>query len=416
MIGLQTSRHERGQVMCQVNDLAHDLTPAEQLLESREQFGMNFGLERMGKLTTLLDSPQLRYGTIHVVGSNGKTSTAMMVAAVLRAHGLKVGTYTSPHLKSFTERVTIDLEPISEDSFLAVLEKVERKAQLLDAERSGDDQVTQYELLTAAAFLVFREEGVDVAVVEAGLGGRLDATNVLDSRVQVLTSVTLEHTQWLGNTLREIAVEKLAVVPDGGTLVSGELPSEAMVVAERVVERGARHVWAQPGDVFELAAIGSFQRHNFSLARTAAEVYLGKLDESAVLTAASLLIVPGRFEIVDDKPLTIFDGAHNPDGVETLVRELKSFVQRPRVCVLSILSDKDATEMVRVLHDHFDELILTESSSDRALHTEQLAVVDKSDAVQMANPQEALTHARSIAGQKGLVVATGSLTLIGDLS
>src|ERR671929_920079 len=202
-----------------------------------ELFGMRFGLDRMHKLMTVLGLPQRRFASIHVVGTNGKSSTVRFAAAILERHGLRTGSYTSPHLASFRERIEVGEEPVSEADFAAAVERAAQAAELVN--RTEDDPVTQFEALTAAAYHELARRGVEVAVIEAGLGGRFDATNVIPSKVQVLTNVGLEHTRWLGPTITDIAREKLAVVRDHATLVVGELDEEAEAVARRTI--GKRH-------------------------------------------------------------------------------------------------------------------------------------------------------------------------------
>ena len=194
------------------------MTPedAERYILSRELFGMRFGLDRMRRLMTALGNPQLRFKSIHVVGTNGKSSTVRMTAAILAKHGLRTGAYLSPHLVSFAERIRVDDADIEPGEFAAAIQRAARAAELVDRSLVGDDRVTQFELLTAAAYSELARQGVEVAVIEAGLGGRYDATNVIPSRVQVLTSVGLEHTRWLGPTITAIATEKLDVVQPGG--------------------------------------------------------------------------------------------------------------------------------------------------------------------------------------------------------
>jgi dihydrofolate synthase / folylpolyglutamate synthase len=229
------------------------MTPeeAERYILARELFGMRFGLDRMRRLMTAMGNPQLRFGSIHVVGTNGKSSTVRMSAAILRRHGLKVGAYLSPHLVSFAERIRIDDEDLEPAEFAGAIQRAAHAAELVDRSLVGDDRVTQFELLTAAAYSELARQGVDVGVIEAGLGGRYDATNVIPPRVQVLTSVGLEHTRWLGPTVTAIASEKLDVVQPGATLVLGYgLHPDAEAVAERLAaERGAEivHAGADPG-------------------------------------------------------------------------------------------------------------------------------------------------------------------------
>src|SRR3954469_11120453 len=235
------------------------LEEAERLLLSLELFGMRFGLDRMRRLLTVLGSPQDAFASIHVVGTNGKSSTVRMAAAILEAHGLRTGAYLSPHLSSFAERIRIgdaDLEP---DAFGAAVERVAAAAAKVDRTLSGGERVTQFELLTAAAFSELAERGVEVAVVEAGLGGRHDATNVLAAPVCVLTNVGLEHTRWLGPTITDIAREKLAVVAPGATLVVGPLDPEAEA---EVATLAARVIHADPATGTPFTG---FQRTNFAL-------------------------------------------------------------------------------------------------------------------------------------------------------
>ena len=225
------------------------LTPsqAEEYLLSLELFGMRFGLDRMHRLMTVLGLPQRRFASIHVVGSNGKSSTVRFCAAILERHGLRTGSYTSPHLRSFRERIEVGEEPIGEAEFAAAVTRAAEAAELVNRTADPDDPVTQFEALTAAAYHALAGRGVEVAVVEAGLGGRFDATNVIPSKVQVLTSVSLEHTRWLGPTLTDIAREKLAVVHDHSTLVVGPLPHGVFAIAQQVAaEHHAKLVAGSP--------------------------------------------------------------------------------------------------------------------------------------------------------------------------
>src|SRR5215207_8684916 len=246
---------------------------AEEYLLSLELFGMRFGLDRMHRLMTVLGLPQRRFASVHVVGTNGKSSTVRFCAAILERHGLRTGSYTSPHLRSFRERIEVGEQPVSEADFAAAVTRAAAAAEMVNR-TAEDDRVTQFEALTAAAYHELSRRGVEVAVIEAGLGGRFDATNVIPSKVQILTSVGLEHTRWLGPTLSDIAREKLDVVHDYGTLVVGSLDREARAVAEQVAEeRHARLLDAHPVGL-QLGAAGRFQRTNFGLAATAAEAFL----------------------------------------------------------------------------------------------------------------------------------------------
>src|SRR5262249_34025366 len=319
----------------------------------------------MRRLMTALGQPELSFESIHVVGTNGKSSTARMIAAILAHHGLRTGAYLSPHLASFGERIRIDDRDLSPADFAAAVARAARAAELVDRAGGGEDRVTQFEALTAAAYSELARQGVEVAVIEAGLGGRYDATNVIPSRVQVLTSVGLEHTRWLGPTITDIAREKLDVVQPGGTLVLGDrLHPDALAVAREVAaERGATLVQAGSDPGVPGGAPGACQRRNFALARAAAEAYLGELDEDAVAAAAAEIRVPGRLQIVGEKPLTLLDGAHNPEGMAALAESLPEIVagRDNVVAVVSILDDKDAAGMLASLMRHCHALVFTSS-------------------------------------------------------
>jgi dihydrofolate synthase / folylpolyglutamate synthase len=396
---------------------------AEHYLLSLELFGMRFGLDRMRRLMTALGHPERQFRSIHVVGTNGKSSTVRMIAAILAHHGLSTGSYLSPHLGSFGERIRIDDEDLEPAAFAAAVQRAARAAELVDRSLEGEDRVTQFEALTAAAYSELARRGVEVAVIEAGLGGRYDATNVIPSKVQVLTSVGLEHTRWLGPTIADIAGEKLDVVQEGGILVLGAgLARDADALAQAVAaERGARIVRAGTDPGVPVAALGTFQRRNFALARAAAEAYLGELDPAAVAASAAEVRIPGRLQIIDSDPLTLLDGAHNPDGIAALAESLPEIVNGHDrlVAVLSILDDKDAAGMLAALLPACDAIVLTSSQNPRALPPPTLKSLarqlDGPPAEIVSKPQLALRRARELAGPGGVVIATGSIYLVADL-
>jgi dihydrofolate synthase/folylpolyglutamate synthase len=396
---------------------------AERYLLSLELFGMRFGLDRMRRLMTALSNPQRQFDSIHVVGSNGKSSTVRMIAAILSRHGLRSGAYLSPHLVSFTERIRIDDSDLEPAAFAAAVTRAAHAAELVDRSLEGEDRVTQFEALTAAAYSELAARGVDVAVIEAGLGGRFDATNVVPSKVQVLTSVGLEHTRWLGPTIADIAREKLAVVQDEGTLVLAPgLHAEAEAeVRAAAAGRDVRIVNAGVDPGVPVGALGSFQRRNFALARAAAEAYLGALDDAAVAAAAAEIRVPGRLQIVAGDPLTLLDGAHNPEGMAALAESLPEIVAgRGRVvAVVSVLDDKDAAGMLAELLPLCDAVVFTSSHNPRALPPPTLASLASQlngpPAELVRDPLAALARARELAGADGIVLATGSIYLVADL-
>jgi dihydrofolate synthase/folylpolyglutamate synthase len=404
------------------------LEDAEAHLLSLELFGMRFGLERMRRLLTALGSPQESFSAIHVVGTNGKSSTVRMCAALLEAHGVRTGAFLSPHLTSFAERIRIGDADLDGDAFGAAVQRAAGAAAKVDRTLEEGDRVTQFELVTAAAFAEFARRGVEVAVVEAGLGGRHDATNVLGARTVVLTNVGLEHTRWLGPTVADIAREKLAVVRPGGegvTLVTGPLEP---AIAEQARATGARVVVPEPVDAARL--LPGYQRINFLAATAAADAHLtqsasrsgtgGRLDPARVAEVAARISVPGRLQRVGERPLTVYDGAHNPSGMEALASALPDAVgDRRLVAVVSILDDKDAAGMLRPLLPSAAAAVFTTSRNPRALPPATLASL----AAQLGgppseivpDPRAALARARALAGPDGAVLATGSIYLVADL-
>jgi dihydrofolate synthase/folylpolyglutamate synthase len=336
----------------------------------------------MHELLADLGEPQRRYPAIHVVGTNGKTSTTLLTAELLRAAGLHVGAYISPHVRGWPERIQID--GVHADLEVA-LERVARNAE----------GATQFEILTAAAFAEFAAREVDVAVVEAGLGGRHDATNVLQAPVVVLTNIALDHTEVLGETREAIAAEKLAVVTPGAVVILGEPEWEELARAN-----GAARV--------ELPSAS-----NLALAIAAAEAQVGRTVDPH---AADALGIPGRLEHRGQAPLEIWDGAHNLAGVGYLLPRLPD---RRFTIVASILADKEADAMLRALTVVGDTLVATRSGNARALPADELARLAEphfSSVEAVPDPHEALERARRLAGSDGAVLVTGSLYLLSDLS
>jgi dihydrofolate synthase / folylpolyglutamate synthase len=337
-------------------------------LDSLEPIGWRLGLERMHRLTTALGMPQHRFASIHVVGTNGKSSVARMTAALLEAHGVGSGACLSPHAAHWAERTLIHGEEVGAEAWAAAVEQVARAAEGVNRSLAEGDAVTQFEAATAATFVALASARVEAAAIEAGLGGRLDATNTIPSRVTVLTSIGLDHTDWLGETELEIAGEKLAVLRDQTTLVLGRVSPEVEALAERTAaERGARLLRApeDPGPELQLLAPGGFQRRNFALARTAAEAFVGELDRELVARVAATVAVPGRLERIAAQPPTFLDAAHNPDGAAALAEALPGVSGGRRVVgCLAILADKDAAAMVRALAPALERAICTELPAD----------------------------------------------------
>jgi dihydrofolate synthase/folylpolyglutamate synthase len=340
-----------------------------------------FGLDRIRELLAELGNPQRQYPAVHIVGTNGKSTAARRIEALLAAEGVRVGTYLSPHVRGWSERIRIDGREADFEQAVGAVRTA--------AERVG---ATQFETLTAAALETFARQGVDAAVVEAGLGGRFDATNVLDARVVVLTNVGLEHTDVLGDTRAAIAREKLAVVAPGATVVLGEAEWDALAR-----ERGPAVVRVVEADDLPWAA---------------AEAFLGRAPRG-VAPPASL---PGRLEVRCESPFELWDGAHNPDGARWLAERAP---RRRYVLVLSILADKDVGEMLAAFALLGERAVVTASSNARALPAAELAAAAKGhfEAVEaVPDPGEALATARGLAAPGGAVLVTGSLYLLADLA
>ncbi len=333
-------------------------------LDALEPVGWRLGLDRMWKLTTALGFPQRRFASVHVVGTNGKSSVTRMIAALLEAHGVSSGACLSPHSSRWTERTLIRGEEIAPEAWAEAVEQVAAAAEGVNRTLEEGEAVTEFEAATAATFVALARARVQAAAIEAGLGGRLDATNTIPSRVTVLTSVGLDHTEWLGETELEIAAEKLAVLKDQSTLVLGRVSAEVRELAERTAaEHGATLVVApeDPGPGVELAATGPFQRRNFALAVAAAEAFLGEVDPERVAAVAAGILVPGRLELIAAGPPTYVDAAHNPDGAAALAEALPGIAAgRPVVACLAVLADKDAPAMVAALAPALRAVVCTE--------------------------------------------------------
>jgi dihydrofolate synthase / folylpolyglutamate synthase len=380
----------------------------------------------MHRLSTALGLPQHRFASIHVVGTNGKSSVTRMIAALLEAHGVGTGACVSPHASRWSERVLIGGEEIGAAEFAAAVQRAEQAAAVVNRGLAEGEEVTQFEVATAVAFVAFAAARVKAAVVEAGLGGRLDATNTIPSRVTVLTSIGLDHTAWLGETELEIAAEKLAVLRDHTTLVLGRVGADVAELARRTAsERGAELIVApeDPGKRIELRAAGRFQRRNFALARAAAEAFLGALDRDRVAQVASTLTVPGRLEQVAADPPVLLDAAHNPDGAAALAEGLAEIAAgRPVVACLAVLGDKDAEGMVRALAPVLDRAVCTELDPaalearglpGAASHSAaELAVACKAaglQAEQVLDFADAVRRGRRLAAESdGMLVVSGS--------
>jgi dihydrofolate synthase / folylpolyglutamate synthase len=417
-----------------------NLADALAYVESLDILGVRFGLARMQHMLAELGEPHRAQPAIHVVGTNGKSSTTWLLAALLEREGLRSAAYLSPHVAGWTERLMIDGRTVADAAFADAITRVRATVERLGYR--DDDAVTQFEVLTAAAFVAVASAGVDVFVVEAGLGGRYDATNVLGGgAVTVLTNVSREHTELLGETVREIAGEKLAVAPDGsdrmvvGYLDAAAADAVAAIMAKRRLAgwRVGREIHAEAGpaglvvEVGEaryaglvVGAGGRFQQENLTVAIAAAQRFLGRgLAPDGVREVAARVRVPGRLEVFEGTPRIVIDGAHNPAGMHALARSVGDVFRGIRpVAVVSVLGDKDVAGMFKPLIPLCAGLVVTRSSHPRAADPERLALVARGQGAVcelVADPRTALARAVTLTGPAGGVLVCGSLYLLRDL-
>jgi dihydrofolate synthase/folylpolyglutamate synthase len=398
-------------------------------------------LDRMRDLMRLLGDPQEAFPSIHLTGTNGKGSTAAMATALLGAQGLTVGTYTSPNLSRVNERLSRNGEPIDDESFLEVLQTLARVEPMME------DAPTRFELLTAAALLWFADEAVDVAVVEVGLGGRWDCTNVVDGDVAVITNVSFDHTEVLGPTLEDIATDKAGIFKEGSRVIIGETdPTLVALLRDRAVQAGAAEVWVRgeefgctanrvavggrlvdvrtPGGAYGEVLVplhGAHQGDNAACALAAVEAFFGApLHEDVVEDAFAHVRVPGRLEVIGRHPLVVVDGAHNVAGMITLARSLieEFAAEGEAVAVVGLLSGRDPSAMLdALLTAGIRTVVACAPDSPRAMPAAVVAEAAAGLGMEVTvatSPAEALTVAVAQAGPDGRVVVCGSLYVVAD--
>jgi dihydrofolate synthase/folylpolyglutamate synthase len=389
----------------------------------------------------LLADPQRDYPSIHITGTNGKGTTTTLTSALLSATGLRVGAFTSPDLHAVNERIAVNSEPVDDEEFITLLQR------LADVESVSGIALTRFELLTAAAFLHFSDEGVDVAVIEVGMGGTWDSTNIIDSTVAVLTNVDLDHVAVLGTTIAEIANDKVGIFRADAIAVVATTNAVVVEIAQRRADELGADLWLL-GDAFALEqnelALGGraitlrtpfahydevlvtlhgiHQGVNAATAVTAAEAFLGRaLGESIVTETLAQARMPGRMELISRKPMIVIDGAHNPAGVRALVATLDGafHVEGERRCVLGMLSGRDVDDMVEPLVSlGFTEFHTCAPNSPRAVNASEVAnVVRRHGGVAYEHPNalSALAHARERSTDEDLIVVAGSLYLVAEV-
>lgn len=387
-----------------------------QILERAPEHQVQPSLERVEMVLDLLGNPECTYRTVHITGTNGKTSTARMTERLLSATGMRTGRFTSPHLASIRERIALDGEPISPEGFIAAWEDVAPYIEMVDerSQAAGGPRLSFFEVLTVMALAVFADHPVDVAIIEVGLGGRWDATNVIPADIEVITPVGRDHERWLGSTLEEIAAEKAGIIKDGGTLITAvqeprvRAEIDAALEARRVVERRELDPQEDPGQagggVLEVierqiavggqlvtlrtaAAVyedvfvplhGEYQARNALLALAAAEaVFGGKALPARVVEAGFASVTsPGRLEVLRSSPTVLVDAAHNPHGVEALTAALEEvFGFQHLVAVVGAMADKDVEGILAGLEPVTDAVVCVPIDTPRAMDVEELAEV-----------------------------------------
>jgi dihydrofolate synthase/folylpolyglutamate synthase len=405
-------------------------------------------LGRIQALCDLLDDPQRSAPVIHIAGTNGKGSTAIMCDALLRAAGLRTGRFSSPHLIDITERVCIDGEPISEDEFDDNYERLRPYVQLVDAQAIDGVPMTFFEVITGLAFLIFADSPVDVMILEVGMGGAWDATNVADAAVAIITPIDLDHTHLLGNTIAEIATEKAGIIKlDSVVVVAEQQPEADEIIAARAALEGAElrragidfdvveRAVAVGGQVLRLASgrtqipdaflplHGVHMAHNAALAVAAVEALVGQsLDPDLVRDGLEAAYAPARLELVNTTPPVVVDTAHNPHGVRaTLEGAAEAYGMDPLIVVLAMMRDKNVREVLELLDEVAHTLVVTQvSDNPRALPADELAALAGSilgaDRVEMArDSSEALDIAMELAEDAGGVLVLGSVYLAGEI-
>lgn len=415
-------------------------------LDELNTFGIRLGLSRMEELCARLGNPERAYQTIHVAGTNGKGSVTQMLDAVYRAAGIRCGRYLSPHLVAYTERVSAGGEDISEERFAALLTRVRRAADAMVAD--GHEHPTQFEALTALAFLYFAEEKVEVAIIETGLGGLLDSTNVIDPVLTIITNVAMDHADRCGGTLAGIAAHKAGIIKEGVPLITAASGEPLEIILARAEEMNAdvfvygedfsgemifpagggqsvafHSVVCREPAPFDLALAGTYQAENAALVIMAAQLLEredARVTEAAVRTALRTVRHPARFELLSWAAGTaVVDGAHNPAGMAALRAGLDAyFPEERRVFLLGILRDKDIDTMLSLLLRPGDAVVTARPNSDRAAGADVVAAVAAAmglETVACGDVQTALVEAERRARDGRLLVVCGSLYLVGSV-
>jgi len=389
-----------------------------------ETLNIKLGLANTETLLAALGNPHQEFPAVQIAGTNGKGSTAVMMDSICREAGIRTGLFTSPHLISITERIRIAGEQVSEADFARLTAQVKETAEELVKQGKLETLPTFFEHVTAIALLAFREAKVDLAILETGLGGRLDSTTAARAEIVAITSIAMDHEEYLGHSLAEIAAEKAAIIRPGVTAIIAPQTeavlavilgqSEAVGVEPRLVEPG-RHKNLSPG------LRGRHQIENAATAMALAEALRGKgfaIPPEAIIKGVANARHPGRLELWEGLPRILFDGAHNPAAAGALRDYLDEFITEPMTMIFSAMRDKALTEMAAVLFPAADQLILTELDNPRAASFEMLKLAvpddfDEANIQRASSPDEAMRFAKELTPANGLICVTGSLYLVG---
>lgn len=400
-------------------------------------FGSKPGLERMEHLLRVMGNPERSLRVIHVAGTNGKGSVAAMTASVLQEAGYSVGLYTSPHLSDYFERFLLNGRPMAKERFAELVSDMKAIAERINEETG--DHPTVFETLTAMMYRYFAEEGIDWLVQETGLGGRLDATNLTEAELAVITTIGHDHLEILGSSLEDVAFEKAGIIKKNALVVTGiKEDSLLKVIKQRVSEENAKLItvkgieylgsdlsgtsFSVDGYTFKTSLIGEHQAHNGAL------VYgiVKALEEKGVVVPLESFAIgllntkwPGRLEVIQKRPLVVLDGAHNPEGVIALKSSLCIFPRKRLIMVVGILKDKQREEMLKEMLPLADLVIYTKPSSMRASLAEEVLEISKEissvPCLAVSEPSLALEQAIAKADEEDMVLVWGSLYLIGEL-
>ena len=387
-----------------------DYNEAVRSLEKRDFFGIKLGLENIENLCEFLGNPHKEYPVIHVAGTNGKGSVAAMCSSILRVSGVKTGLYTSPHVQTIRERIQVNGSLISQQDFAKIFLKVKEASDALQKERKT---VTYFEFTTAMAFLHFKESGCEAAVIETGMGGRLDATNIVNSKVSVITSIDLEHCEHLGRTKEQIAFEKSGIIKEGGVVVSGESDKASQrQFRETCEKKRSKLILVKEKYGGGMALRGEHQRKNAAIAAAACLSF--GVDKSAVEKGIASVKWPGRLEAVQKNPEVFLDGAHNPSAIKVLADYLAG-LDREIILVLGISKDKDSKEIISIIAPAAKKIILTSAAYRGKACSELLeeARTFKNQIEMVPDVKSAVKKAIDSSNNE-LIVVTGSLFVVGE--